>query len=65
MLIKKGGIYRNIESKNFLHYKAQGYEVEEPTASKEDSEQPETPNSEKSEQPETPDSEKSEKSKGK
>lgn len=51
MLIKKGGIYRNIESKNFLHYKAQGYEVEEPTVPKEDPEQSETPDSEKSEKP--------------
>jgi hypothetical protein len=52
MLIKNGGIYRNIESKNFLHYKALGYEAaesEEPTVPKEDPEQSETPDSEKSE----------------
>jgi hypothetical protein len=49
MLIKKGGIYRNIESKNFLHYKAQGYDAAEPEEPKEDLEQSETPDSEKSE----------------
>jgi hypothetical protein len=57
MLIKNGGIYRNIESKNFLHYKEQGYEAanpeqsSDPAASKDGPEQSETPDPEKPEKP--------------
>jgi hypothetical protein len=57
MLIKRGGIYRNIDSNNFPHYKEQGYEAadpeqpSDPADSKDDPEQSETPDPEKPEKP--------------